>query len=521
VILFTAIQTGVLIMSDVTLSKAVRSNLLHLQNTAKLMDITQERLATGKKVNSALDNPTNFFTSEALNARAADIGTLLDAMSNGIQTIEAADNGLTAITKTIESMQSTLRQARQDNTFQVASFSMPANPAFTAGQELTFSGGSVGDPSSVALTKGSAGATSFAYAGSAIAYGPTDTSTFSINVDGAGAVPVTINQAVVQSVGNGDDVIDSIEELTAILNKAMGTAGVAATATHDGTNVTISANSTGASSSIAISDIDLDADGGGSATTLGGFAAGTPTPGDADGGASKTVDELVTEINTRFKGQVRASNDNGKLRLENLSTSELSIDGISSAGVIDAISTDQAEIGGNNIRANLAKQFNELRSELDRLAEDASYNGVNLLRGDALKIVFNELGTSMIEIQTRDAEGNVRPINSNELELFEITEEQLDSDASIDGLLNKLQLALGEVRSQASDLGSTLSTVQNRENFTKQMINTLQTGAANLTLADTNEEGANMLALQTRQQLSQTALSLASQADQAVLRLFG
>jgi flagellin-like hook-associated protein FlgL len=485
------------------------------------MDITQERLATGKKVNSALDNPTNFFTSEALNARAADIGTLLDAMSNGIQTIEAADNGLTAITKTIESMQSTLRQARQDNTFQVASFSMPANPAFTAGQELTFSGGSVGDPSSVALTKGSAGATSFAYAGSAIAYGPTDTSTFSINVDGAGAVPVTINQAVVQSVGNGDDVIDSIEELTAILNKAMGTAGVAATATHDGTNVTISANSTGASSSIAISDIDLDADGGGSATTLGGFAAGTPTPGDADGGASKTVDELVTEINTRFKGQVRASNDNGKLRLENLSTSELSIDGISSAGVIDAISTDQAEIGGNNIRANLAKQFNELRSELDRLAEDASYNGVNLLRGDALKIVFNELGTSMIEIQTRDAEGNVRPINSNELELFEITEEQLDSDASIDGLLNKLQLALGEVRSQASDLGSTLSTVQNRENFTKQMINTLQTGAANLTLADTNEEGANMLALQTRQQLSQTALSLASQADQAVLRLFG
>src|SRR5690606_24094927 len=95
--------------------------------------------------------------------------------------------------------------------------------------------------------------------------------------------------------------------LTAILNKAMGTAGVAATATHDGTNVTISANSTGASSSIAISAIDLNADGGDNATTLGGFAAGTPTPGDADGGASKTVDELVTEINTRFKGQVRAS----------------------------------------------------------------------------------------------------------------------------------------------------------------------------------------------------------------------
>jgi flagellin-like hook-associated protein FlgL len=62
--------------------------------------------------------------------------------------------------------------------------------------------------------------------------------------------------------------------------------------------------------------------------------------------------------------------------------------------------------------------------------------------------------------------------------------------------------------------------VQNRQDFTKNMVNTLQTGAANLTLADTNEEAANLLALQTRQQLSSTALSMASQADQAVLRLF-
>lgn len=88
-------------------------------------------------------------------------------------------------------------------------------------------------------------------------------------------------------------------------------------------------------------------------------------------------------------------------------------------------------------------------------------------------------------------------------------------------MLNNLQNVLNEVRAQASDLGSTLSVVQNREDFTKRMINTLETGAANLTLADSNEEAANMLALQTRQQLSQTALSLASQADQAVLRLFG
>jgi flagellin-like hook-associated protein FlgL len=84
-----------------------------------------------------------------------------------------------------------------------------------------------------------------------------------------------------------------------------------------------------------------------------------------------------------------------------------------------------------------------------------------------------------------------------------------------------LTAALATLRSQAQSLGSNLSTVQIRQDFTKSMINTLKTGADSLTLADTNEEGANLLALQTRQQLSSTALSLAAQADRNVLRLFG
>jgi len=80
---------------------------------------------------------------------------------------------------------------------------------------------------------------------------------------------------------------------------------------------------------------------------------------------------------------------------------------------------------------------------------------------------------------------------------------------------------LTTLRSQAQTFGSQLSTVQIRQDFTKAMINTLQTGADGLVLADTNQEGANLLALQTRQSLSTTALSLSAQADQAVLRLFG
>ena len=114
-------------MSEINLSKAVRSNLLSLQNTANLMAKTQGRLATGLKVNSALDNPTNFFTASSLNSRAGDINQLLDSMANGIQTLEAADNGLKAITKTLESMQSTLRQARQDKSFR-ASFEVSDTP---------------------------------------------------------------------------------------------------------------------------------------------------------------------------------------------------------------------------------------------------------------------------------------------------------------------------------------------------------------------------------------------------------
>src|SRR3954452_12723161 len=100
-------------MSDITLSAAVRSNLLSLQNTANLLDTTQTRLATGNKVNSALDNPTNYFTASALNSRASDLGNLLDGVSNAVQTIQAANDGITSITKLVESAQATANQAQQ------------------------------------------------------------------------------------------------------------------------------------------------------------------------------------------------------------------------------------------------------------------------------------------------------------------------------------------------------------------------------------------------------------------------
>src|SRR5215831_17624137 len=130
--------------SSVTLTAGVRQNLLALQNTTRLQQQTQQRLATGKKVNSALDNPTNYFTAAALSARAGELTNLLDSMTNGINTLKAADNGLTSITTTIQSMQATVTQARQDASWQSTSYTIDSTIGTGSSKTLTFTGGAVG-----------------------------------------------------------------------------------------------------------------------------------------------------------------------------------------------------------------------------------------------------------------------------------------------------------------------------------------------------------------------------------------
>jgi flagellin len=273
-------------MSEIVLTPGIRSNLLHLQKTADLITITQTRLATGKRVNTALDDPINFFTAQGLTNRAKDLSALLDAMGNGISTIQAANNGITAITKLVQSAQALITQANQTN----------------------------------------------------------DTA----------------------------------------------------------------------------------------------------------------------------------------------------------------------------VRANLATQFDAILAQIDQLAADSGFNGINLLdstNSSDLTLILNETGSSTITIAAVDftVAGDLSINNAAN---------NWAASADIQAAATDLTAALTTLRTQAQAYGSSLSTVQIRQEFTKAMINTLQVGADNLTLADTNEEGANLLALQTRQQLSITALSLASQASQAVLRLF-
>src|ERR1700754_479327 len=100
-------------MSDIVLSASVRQNLLSLQSTADLLATTQTRLATGNKVNSALDNATNFFTAQSLNSRASDINNLLDGIGNGVQVLQAANTGITSLQKLIDTAKSIANQALQ------------------------------------------------------------------------------------------------------------------------------------------------------------------------------------------------------------------------------------------------------------------------------------------------------------------------------------------------------------------------------------------------------------------------
>src|SRR6188472_3326054 len=100
-------------MSDIVLSASVRQNLLSLQSTADLLSTTQNRLATGKKVNTALDNPTNFFTAASLDNRSSDISNLLDGIGNGVQVLQAANTGISSLQKLVDSAKSVANQVLQ------------------------------------------------------------------------------------------------------------------------------------------------------------------------------------------------------------------------------------------------------------------------------------------------------------------------------------------------------------------------------------------------------------------------
>jgi len=175
--------------------------------------------------------------------------------------------------------------------------------------------------------------------------------------------------------------------------------------------------------------------------------------------------------------------------------------------------------------SGLATQYDELLKQLNNTAGDSSYNGINFLSGTSqqLTVNFNETATTSLTISGFDASssglglsGGVAGVNT----AGTLTSADLSSTAKLDAIEKSLNTAISTLQTKSSGLAANLSILTTRQSFLTDQVNTLKDGATNLTAADTNQEGANMLILQTRQQLGVTALSLSAQAAQSVLRLF-
>src|SRR5581483_10643993 len=179
----------------------------------------------------------------------------------------------------------------------------------------------------------------------------------------------------------------------------------------------------------------------------------------------------------------------------------------SSGGAFNGVSITApvADPNSQSSRSSLVGQYNNVLAQINTTAQDSSFNGVNLLNGDTLKLVFNETGKSTLSITGVT-------FNQTGLGLATLTSgtDFLDNN-SANKALTALSTASGTLRAEASTLGSNLSIVQIRQDFNKNLINVLQTGSSNLTLADTNQEAANSQALSTRQSIAVSALSLANQ----------
>ncbi|MBW7972978.1 DUF1522 domain-containing protein, partial [Bradyrhizobium sp. BR 10289] len=257
-------------------------------------------------------------------------------------------------------------------------------------------------------------------------------------------------------------------------------------------------------------------------TSFNGGTAVDVTLGDGTNGTVKTLDQLNTKLQAN---NLTATIDaNGLLTISSTNDYASSTLGSATAGgaiggtLTSAInfSTASAPVQDSvaqTSRANLVSQYNNILNQIDTTALDASFNGVNLLNGDQLKLVFDETGKSNLNITGVT-------YNSKGLGLASLTSGvDFIDNAATNKVLSKLNDASSTLRSEASTLGSNLSVVQVRQDFNKNLINVLQTGSSNLTLADTNVEAANSQALSTRQSIAVSALSLANQSQQSVLQL--
>ncbi len=213
---------------------------------------------------------------------------------------------------------------------------------------------------------------------------------------------------------------------------------------------------------------------------------------------------------------------------ESIQTIQSANDGVESITALIASAKSLAQsalsTSGTSSIETLRSQYAEVLNQIDDLAADAGYKGVNLLEDSTVShdVKFDETGESKLTVTGFNAISTAEVLNLDDTAIVNEWSSGggVTNSTKINSAIAKLDLATSALRDEASKLSTNLSTITIRQDFTSNMINTLRDGASALTNADMNEEGANMLMLQTRQQLGTTSLSLASQAAQSVLRLF-
>ncbi len=392
----------------ISLSNSMRGALYTLQQNQQAVQQSQLRLATGKRVGTALDNPNSYFRAASLSSRASNLQSLLDDMNQASQVLQTTSKGMDSIKSLIQSAQGLVGKASQ------------------AGQSNTLTGTLTTPLKSDAKVVGDVGMTT--------------AKKIQLSVAGDTAVDVVTLSATTTV----QDIIDGIN-----------------------TNTTLNPNGSGTAVRAAL---------------VGGNLQITSSSG-------KTVDLESDDTDTALQ------------KLLGTKTVEGSAVAVAGTAFVDST------------RKSLSTQFDEILKQIDQTIQDSSYNGVNLLQGGDLKVTFNESGTSSVTVKSVNYTAN------GELGIANATHSFISND-DVDVASANLKRAIDKISSQAAIFSSNQTVIQNRTSFTNAMINTLNSGADALTMADQNEESANLLALNTQQQLSQTALSLASQANAAITRLF-
>ncbi|MBD3756216.1 MAG: ABC transporter substrate-binding protein [Gammaproteobacteria bacterium] len=503
-------------MSDIVLSSAVRDNLLSLKNTAKLQSTTQNRLATGLKVNTALDNPNSFFTAAGLNDRASDLTNLLDNMGQAVQTIKAADKGITSITKLVESAKAIANQALQTQSeFQRKTYAIQYNEILQQIEDL---------------------ARDSDYKGKNLLAGEGNDLTTIFNEDATSKLTIASVDYTDTTLSNGLNLTDLAEAkggatsfqleggntsitLTDTNGDVLGSGSLLSdyTGLQVGDVVQLRTASSGGGSSVASLTIGATTTVGDLVTALDGVAGVKAELDEKTGKLSITSNDDVYLHNTDAGAATPAPADLTSATSANFTASTQLLSGSGSFAVGDILTLED----GNGY------ELGSFEIEKDSTVEDLvdfmdDFNGVSASfnTGTGKVTIESDTDLSLKSDNTNDFNASAFTADSDGVNVAAVTDSGFSTDTKINKALDRLNTALSNLRAQASEFGTNLSTVEIRQNYTKSMINTLQEGAGKLTLADTNEEGANLLALQTRQQLASTSLSFASQADQTVLSLF-